>query len=72
MSKFIPVARFASSSSRRMYTVVVNVDTRVLSCNCKGWTTKRDGQPRSCKHTRAVIVNGGVPVVARGDYQVVA
>lgn len=24
------------------------------SCNCKGWTMKRSGQERQCKHTRAV------------------
>lgn len=72
MSKFITVARFASSSSKRTYTVVVNADTRVLSCNCKGWVIKRPGQSRGCKHTKAVVVNGGIPVVAKGDYQVVA
>jgi hypothetical protein len=24
------------------------------SCNCRGWTFKREGQERQCKHTRMV------------------
>ena len=38
------------------YEVSVERSTRVLGCNCKRWTFKRPGQPRSCKHTKAVTV----------------
>lgn len=24
------------------------------SCNCRGWTVKKQGRPRECRHTRAV------------------
>ena len=32
----------------------IMMDDGVISCNCRGWTIKRSGRERSCKHTRMV------------------
>ena len=51
------VAQFPSSSSSKVYTVKEN-ENGELSCDCRGWTVKKPGQPRSCKHTREVVAHG--------------
>jgi len=58
------IARFPSSSSSKTYTVKENEDGN-LSCDCRGWTMKKPGQERGCKHTREVVAHGAptpVPV----------
>ena len=42
----------SSSSDGLFYTVELNTKTGESSCNCPGWTFKRSGKERSCKHTR--------------------
>lgn len=45
---------FASQSSPgKTYTVQL-ADNGLLSCNCRGWTTKKEGKPRTCTHTDKV------------------
>lgn len=46
--------QFDSSSSDAVYTAVIDTETGASSCNCKGWTFKRPGRDRSCKHTVAL------------------
>jgi hypothetical protein len=52
INKFAFVTKFKSSSSDRYYKVKVNVVTGDLSCDCPGWTFKREGKARDCKHLR--------------------
>jgi len=35
---------------------VLLYDDGCISCNCPGWTFKRKGKPRECKHTREMVV----------------
>ena len=58
--------RYPSSSSDKVYTVQRRVDG-LVSCDCPGWVVKRAGRPRSCKHTKQVVVALGLPVDARDD-----
>ncbi len=30
-------------------------DDGILTCNCRGWTNKKDYQPRSCRHVRELL-----------------
>lgn len=41
-----------------------------LSCDCKGWTTKREGQPRNCIHTKHVALQftASHATAVEGDY----
>lgn len=40
-----------------VYTVTNEVDSHgYWSCDCPGWTFKRLGQPRCCKHIKAMRV----------------
>ena len=45
---------FPSSDGSRTYTVLTH-DDGTTSCNCPGWTFKRQGQERNCKHTRQLV-----------------
>lgn len=56
----------SESSPGTSYTTTVYVDGRVL-CDCRGWTVKKNGKPRQCKHTKEVIA--GRPIHDDGDYQ---
>lgn len=58
---------FPSSSSSKLYTTQLN-KVGILSCNCPGWTFKRPGKPRHCKHTQRVERNEGLDLEARGQY----
>jgi hypothetical protein len=40
-------------TSKRTYETIEYTDGST-SCNCKGWTMKKAGQDRMCKHTRYV------------------
>ncbi len=44
----------SDSDPRVVYTTRVMLDGKVM-CDCRGWTIKKAGQPRQCKHTREVI-----------------
>lgn len=50
---------YDSSNGLTQYTSVKWRDpgTRAqrVSCNCPGWSMKKPGQPRACKHTRAIM-----------------
>jgi len=57
--KLPPIYTWAFESSKPHGGRVVTYVTRIehdgtLSCNCAGWTIKRAGRPRGCKHTRSV------------------
>jgi len=46
---------FQSSSSSKVYTTRLVLDSGLTSCNCPGWCFKRAGKPRSCKHTLSMV-----------------
>jgi hypothetical protein len=58
---------FRSSSGSGQYRTQLNA-TGLLSCNCRGWTFKKQGKPRSCKHTTEVAENEGYRLKVIGDY----
>lgn len=61
---------FTSDSDPRVtYTTRVMLDGKVM-CSCRGWTIKKRGQPRWCKHTQALI--GGRSARTDGDFLYVA
>jgi len=43
----------SSSNPTKNYEALQYTDGST-SCNCRGWTMKKEGQPRTCRHTRAV------------------
>lgn len=45
---------FPSSSSSKVYTVRLDPATGQATCDCPAWKFVKAGQPRGCKHTRAV------------------
>ena len=45
-----------SNPDRRPYEIQLH-DDGILTCNCRGWTTKKDGQPRSCRHVRELLTD---------------
>ncbi len=53
------IAKFPSSSSDKVYTVKEDENGN-LSCDCRGWTIKKPGKERSCKHTTAAVLKVGV------------
>lgn len=65
-------ARYKSSSGPKEYTTRVN-SNGLLSCDCLGWTSKREGKPRHCKHTKDIAVVNGLTIEERdGQMFVVA
>ena len=44
----------SKSSPGTIYRAVILRDGHV-QCNCRGWTIKRDGRPRQCVHTHALL-----------------
>jgi hypothetical protein len=58
---------FKSSSGSGSYVTQIN-GTGILSCNCRGWTFKKPGKARWCKHTTEVIHREGLKVIENGDY----
>lgn len=60
--KLPPIYTWAFESSKpvaggRIVTYVTRIEhDGTLSCNCAGWTIKRPGKERGCKHTKAVAV----------------
>ena len=63
--------KFPSSSSSAIYTTQINPSTGLLSCSCKGWTTKKLGKPRDCKHCKQVVIDEGLQVEIRDEQQFV-
>lgn len=43
----------SSSNPSKTYETILYVDGST-SCNCRGWTFKKEGQERTCTHTRMV------------------
>lgn len=58
---------YPSSSGPGTYTVT-HADNGLLGCTCKGWTMKKPGKPRECRHITDVIDTYGLAVELRGDY----
>jgi hypothetical protein len=56
----------SSSNPNRTYETVIYQDGQVL-CNCQGWTMKKAGKPRQCRHTAELI--GDRDVIDNGEYQ---
>ncbi len=48
----------ASSSSNKTYDVKL-LENGTLTCTCQGWTNKRPGKPRECRHIKEVITDNG-------------
>lgn len=59
----------SSSNPNRKYETVIYADGQVL-CNCQGWTIKKAGKPRQCRHTEELI--GNREVIDNGEYQFLA
>lgn len=55
----------SESDPRTVYTTRVMLDGKVM-CDCRGWTIKKRGQPRRCKHTRELL--GGRPLWTDGEF----
>jgi len=49
-----------SNPSRKPYVVKVYNDG-TMSCDCRGWTIKKEGKPRECTHTKKVTKMLGTP-----------
>lgn len=62
---------FPSSSSAKIYHALLN-DNGLLSCDCRGWTMKREGKPRHCKHTKEVASRNGLTLEERDGQMFVA
>ena len=45
---------FASNSNPSKTYETILYEDGTTSCNCRGWTFKKDGQERTCTHTRKV------------------
>jgi len=56
-----------SSSGSGEYTTILADDGKLL-CNCKGWTMRRNGQPRECKHVREVVAENKLRTEVRGEF----
>lgn len=55
----------SGSDPSKVYHAVVYLNGMVL-CDCMGWTIKKPGRPRSCKHTIALI--GERPTHTDGEF----
>lgn len=62
---------FPSSSSPKIYTVQINPTSGLLSCSCPGWTVKKLGKTRECKHTKAIKVDEALIVTVRDGQEYV-
>ncbi len=51
------VGVFPSSSDPNKSYEVKEDQSGELSCNCRGWITKKPGQERTCRHVRDVEAN---------------
>lgn len=40
----------------------------LMSCTCKGWTFRRHGKPRECKHITYIIEQLGLTRIIKGEY----
>lgn len=59
MSKNPPIYTWSFESTQPRAGKIITYLTQlngegVLSCDCPGWVFKKKGQPRKCRHTRAV------------------
>lgn len=59
---------FPSSSSPKIYTTLIN-DNGLLSCDCPGWTVKKEGKVRECKHTKKVAQDQKLVLIERDGQQ---
>jgi ATP-dependent DNA ligase len=57
----------AESSSGASYRYGQDANGRI-DCECRGWTVKKPGKARECKHTKRFISKHGLRVEVRGDY----
>jgi hypothetical protein len=57
--------RSKSNPSADPYETLFDTESGEASCTCRGWTIKKEGKPRECTHTRAMIKKhaGAVPVL---------
>lgn len=62
---------FTSDSNPRVKYETRLTKTGIISCNCRGWTFKKPGKARWCKHTTDVIQTEGLTVREVGQYLVV-
>lgn len=62
--------QFESSSSSNVYTTQIG-DNGLLSCTCPGWTTKKLGKVRDCKHCKQVARDEKLVIEIRDEQQFV-
>ena len=51
--------KYESASSSSIHTVNREPETGLMTCTCRGWTFKRHGKPRECKHIKDVLATKG-------------
>ncbi len=49
---YINRVEIKSSSSDRLYVVAQHKDSKEWKCECPGWTVKKEGKERTCKHLK--------------------
>ena len=64
--EYTEVAQFPSSSSNKVYTVKRD-ENGDLSCDCRGWTMKKPGKDRTCKHVQQYEANPASSALSRLD-----
>jgi hypothetical protein len=57
-----------SSTPGKSYTVLVTNSDGRISCPCRGWTTKKPGRFRICKHIEELIYKHGWKTHTDLDY----
>lgn len=55
----------SASTPEKVYVAMILIDNR-LTCDCQGWTIKKVGKARQCKHTTEMTV--GRRVREDGEY----
>jgi hypothetical protein len=66
MPQIINSRNYPSKTSNRIYTAY-QYDDGSTSCNCKGWTMKRPGQDRDCRHTVTLREGTVIKVVTNAE-----
>lgn len=59
------VGYYTSSSGTKTYTLR-RLEDGTLTCDCPGWTFKRPGKERRCKHIDLYAVEGPQPFDLKG------
>lgn len=63
--------RSKSNPDAEPYVAQVHDETGLLSCNCRGWITKKVGKVRDCTHCRDLVAEFGLTIEVRDEQQFV-